>query len=161
MKYKMRLHIKNKNKEVRKLQGIELKISYLSAIFGGLGGFLFGKWDLPLKILLAGMVLDYISGMLKAFYFREVSSRIGYKGLIKKTGILFTIVVANLTDTILGLTMFRSAICMFFCVNEFISVLENVSVIGVPIPDIFKDRLIQVRKNIVTDNNKDNIDKKH
>ena len=119
MKYKTCSNIKIKNKEVRKLQGLELKISYISAIFGGVGGFLFGKWDLPLKILLAGMMLDYVSGMLKAFYLGEVSSRVGYKGLIKKVGILFTIVVANLTDLILGLTVFRSAICMFFCMNEF------------------------------------------
>ena len=154
MKYKTCLHIKTKNKEVRKLQGLEIKISYISAIFGGLGGFLFGKWDLPLKILLAGMVLDYVSGMLKAFYLGEVSSRAGYKGLIKKVGILFTIVVANLTDLILGLTVFRSAICMFFCMNEFISILENISAMGVPIPDMLKDKLIQTKKNSMT--NKDN-----
>ena len=146
MKYKMRSNIKIKNKGVRKLQGLELKISYISAIFGGVGGFLFGKWDLPLKILLAGMMLDYVSGMLKAFYLGEVSSKTGYKGLIKKVGILFTIVVANLTDLILGLTVFRSAICMFFCMNEFISILENISAMGVPIPDILKDKLIQTKK---------------
>ena len=142
----MCLNTKTKNKGVRKLQGLELKISYISAIFGGVGGFLFGKWDLPLKILLAGMMLDYVSGMLKAFYFGEVSSKAGYKGLIKKVGILFTIVVANLTDLILGLTVFRSAICMFFCMNEFISILENISAMGVPIPDILKDKLIQTKK---------------
>ena len=143
----MCLNTKTKNKGVRKLQGLELKISYISAIFGGVGGFLFGKWDLPLKILLAGMMLDYVSGMLKAFYLGEVSSKTGYKGLIKKVGILFTIVVANLTDLILGLTVFRSAICMFFCMNEFISILENISAMGVPIPDILKDKLIQAKKN--------------
>ena len=83
--------------------------------------------------------------MLKAFYLGEVSSRVGYKGLIKKVGILFTIVVANLTDLILGLTIFRSAICVFFCMNELVSVLENVSLIGVPIPDILTNKLIQTK----------------
>ena len=92
-----------------------LRIHYIGFLIGGIGGFLFGKWDLPLQILLTSMVLDYVSGMLKAFYLGEVSSKRGYKGLIKKVGILFTIVVANLTDLILGLTIFRSAICMFFC----------------------------------------------
>ena len=133
------------------MQGFELRIHYIGAIIGGVAGFLFGKWDLPLQILLTAMVLDYISGMLKAFYLGEVSSRVGYKGLIKKVGILFTIVVANLTDIVLGLTIFRSAICMFFCMNELISVLENIAALGVPIPDILSDRLIQTKGDLNDD----------
>ena len=136
---------KETEKEGVKLQGFDFRISYISAAAGCVGGFLFGKWDLPLKVLLAAMVLDYVSGMLKAFYLEEVSSKRGYRGLVKKVGILFTIVVANLTDLILGLTIFRSAICMFFCVNELVSVLENISAMGVPIPDILKDKLIQTK----------------
>ena len=133
------------------MQVFDLKIRQLGIIAGGLGGFLFGNWDLPLKVLLAAMVLDYISGMLKAFYLGIVSSKAGYKGLVKKVGILFTIVVANLTDLIFGLTIFRSAICMFFCVNELISVLENISALGIPIPSVLSDKLIQTKNNNITD----------
>ena len=122
-----------------------VRIHYLGAIVGGVLGFLFGKWDLPLQILLTAMAFDYISGMLKAFYLGEVSSRVGYKGIIKKVGILFTIVVANLTDLVLGLTIFRSAICMFFCMNELVSVLENVTLLGVPIPEFLINKLIQAK----------------
>lgn len=122
-----------------------VRIHYLGAIVGGVLGFLFGKWDLPLKILLTAIVLDYISGMLKAFYLGEVSSRTGYKGLIKKVGILFTIVVANLTDLILGLTIFKSSICMFFVMNELVSVLENIALLGVPIPEFLSSKLIQTK----------------
>ena len=125
--------------------GFELRIHHIGAIIGGIGGFLFGKWDLPLQNLFTSIVLDYISGMLKAFYLGEVSSRIGYKGLIKKVGILFTIVVANLTDLILGLTIFRSAICMFFVMNELVSVLENIALLGVPIPEFLSSKLIQTK----------------
>lgn len=122
-----------------------LRIHYIGFLIGGIGGFLFGKWDLPLQILLTSMALDYVSGMLKAFYLGDVSSKKGYKGLIKKVGILFTIVVANLTDLILGLTIFRSAICMFFCMNELISILENIAALGVPIPEILTDKLMQTQ----------------
>ena len=83
--------------------------------------------------------------MLKAFYLGEVYSRTGYKGLIKKVGILFTIVVANLTDLILELTIFRSAICMFFVMNELVSVLENIALLGVPIPEFLSSKLIQTK----------------
>ena len=131
------------------MEGFELKASYIGVLLGGLGGFLFGNWDLPLKILLTSMMLDYVSGMLKAFCLGEVSSKAGYKGLIKKVGILFTIVVANLTDVILGLTVFRSAICMFFCMNELVSVLENVTLLGVPIPKFLTDKLMQTKNSSV------------
>lgn len=127
------------------MQGFDFKNHYIAAIVGGIGGFLFGKWDLPLQVLITSMILDYVSGMLKAFYLGEVSSRVGYKGIVKKTGILFTIIVANLTDIILGLTIFRSAICMFFCMNELMSILENVSLLGVPIPSFLTDRLVQTK----------------
>ena len=132
--------------------GVDFKIQYIAAIIGGVGGFLFGKWDLPLQILLTSIVLDYIAGMLKAFYLGEVSSKKGYKGLIKKVGILFVIAVSNLTDLILGLTIFRSAICMFFCMNELISVLENLSSIGIPIPSVLKNKLIQTKNKETIDN---------
>lgn len=127
------------------MQNFDFRNHYIAAMLGGVCGFLFGKWDLPLQVLVTSMVLDYISGMLKAFYLGEVSSRVGYRGIIKKTGILFTIVVANLTDIILGLTIFRSAICMFFCMNELMSVLENVSLLGVPVPSFLTDKLIQTK----------------
>lgn len=133
------------------MQDLEINLRHVSAIVGGLFGFLFGSWDLPLKILLTSMILDYISGMLKAFYLGNVSSRVGYKGIIKKVGILFTIVVANLTDIIFGVTIFRAAICMFFCMNELLSVLENVSALGVPIPEVLSDKLIQTKSNTIKD----------
>ena len=153
MRYRKYYFLKIKDEEMNKLPGLNLKINYIGAAMGGILGFLFGSWDLPLKILLTAMVLDYISGILKAFYLGQVSSRKGYRGLIKKTGILFTVVVANLTDLILGLTVFRSAICMFFCMNEFISVLENASAVGVPIPDFLRDKLIQTKQDNTTDKN--------
>ena len=46
---------------------------------------------------------------------------------------------------ILGLTIFRSAICMFFCMNELISVLENIALMGVPVPDFLTNKLIQTK----------------
>ena len=36
-------------------------------------------------------------------------------------------------------------ICMFFCMNELVSVLENISLLGVPIPNFLTDKLIQTK----------------
>lgn len=126
---------------------IEGKWTAIFAVGGSIMTFLFGAFDLPLQILCVAVALDYFSGMLKAFYLGEVSSKVGYKGLIKKVGIFFVVIVAQMADMLLGLIIFRSAICLFFSANEMISVLENVSNMGIPIPKFLKDRLVQVQSD--------------
>lgn len=126
---------------------LEGKWKLIISLGGSAMTFLFGAWDVPLQILCVAVGLDYLSGMLKAFYLGEVSSKVGYKGIIKKVGIFFVVVVSQMADTLLGLVVFRSAVCLFFAANELISVLENVTLLGVPIPDFLKDRLLQVKDN--------------
>ncbi|MGL5647428.1 MAG: phage holin family protein [Clostridium sp.] len=124
---------------------LEEKWTLVFTAGGTLMTFLFGAWDMPLQILLMAVILDYFSGMLKAFYLGEVSSKKGYKGLVKKVGIFFVVIVAQMADMLLGLLVFRSAICLFFSANEMISVLENVGSMGIPIPAFLKDKLAQVK----------------
>lgn len=126
---------------------LEGKWTTIFAVGGSVMTFLFGAFDIPLQILCVAVVLDYFSGMLKAFYLGEVSSKVGYKGLVKKVGIFFVVIVAQMADMLLGLIIFRSAICLFFSANEMISVLENVSNMGIPIPKFLKDRLVQVQSD--------------
>lgn len=127
------------------LEFLEGKWTAVFAVGGSLMTFLFGAFDLPLQILCVAVGLDYFSGMLKAFYLGEISSRVGYRGLIKKVGIFFVVIVAQMADLLLGMFVFRSAICLFFSANEMISVLENVGNMGIPIPKFLKDRLAQVQ----------------
>lgn len=129
------------------LEFLEGKWTAIFAVGGSFMTFLFGAFDLPLQILCVAVVLDYFSGMLKAFYLGEVSSKVGYKGLVKKVGIFFVVIVSQMADLLLGLVIFRSAICLFFSANEMISVLENVGNMGIPIPKFLKDRLAQVQSD--------------
>lgn len=121
------------------------KWTAIFAVGGSAMTFLFGAFDLPLQILCVAVALDYFSGMLRAFYLGEVSSKIGYKGLVKKVGIFFVVIVSQMADMLLGLMVFRSAICLFFSANEMISVLENVGNMGIPIPKFLTDKLSQVK----------------
>ena len=43
-----------------------------------------GKMFIPLFVLFAVMLLDYISGMLKAYMKAELNSKVGIFGIIKK-----------------------------------------------------------------------------
>ena len=48
----------------------------------------------PAIILVAVMVLDYITGMAKAWQAGELSSRVGIGGILKKVGYLVIVAVA-------------------------------------------------------------------
>ena len=64
---------------------LEGKWKLIITLGGSAMTFLFGAWDVPLQILCVAVGLDYCSGMLKAFYLEEVSSKVGYKGIIKRS----------------------------------------------------------------------------
>ena len=52
----------------------------------------------PAIILVAVMVLDYITGMAKAWQAGELSSRVGIGGILKKVGYLVIVAVACVLD---------------------------------------------------------------
>lgn len=127
---------------------IEKMFNGVSIVGGIVGGFLcqwLGGWDVILKALVALVILDYVTGVLKAFYTKTLSSEIGFKGLIKKIVIFIVIATAVIVQTVVGDAIpLREITIIFFLCNEGISLLENASEF-VPIPDKLKDTLIQLR----------------
>ena len=67
----------------------------ISAIAAGLSAY-FRVMAIPIVILVLVMIIDYITGMWKAWNRGELSSRVGLKGLFKKVGYIFVVVVPNL-----------------------------------------------------------------
>lgn len=124
---------------------MENKDTFIITALGTLLSFLFGQFDLPLRILLTFMIMDFITGLLKGWYGFGLSSKLGYRGLIKKCGILCVVIVAVMLDLLTGQLMFRVAVCYFFIAIEGISILENLASIGVPIPQVIMDRLTQIK----------------
>lgn len=109
--------------------------------------WLLGTWDTALKVLAAFVILDYITGVLRAWLNKKVSSDIGRKGIAKKAGILIVLIVAVLLDRLLntGAWVFRTLICYFYIANEGISLLENCAGLGLPIPEKLKEALVQLK----------------
>lgn len=110
--------------------------------------YLFGGWDIALIVLVAFMVLDYATGMMWAYIQKTLNSQIGFKGLIKKCMILVVLIIAVLLDRMInsGTAVFRTLVCYFYIANEGISLLENVSHLGLPIPDKLKNALQQLNE---------------
>ena len=120
-------------------------ISNISATIGGVFVYLFGGWDVFIITLLLLMGLDYFSGILKAIYKKELSSKIGWEGIIKKVCTLIVVCVAVLCEKI-GIPAIREITIMFFVVNEGLSILENVSQTGLNIPPRIREVLLQLRE---------------
>lgn len=109
--------------------------------------YLLGGIDVALQCLLIAIVLDYISGLIKAFMKMELSSRIGFKGIVKKIGLLLLVMVSVLVDKVTGDTgAIRTLVIYYFVANEGLSIIENLSIAGVPIPQGLKKALKALRK---------------
>jgi toxin secretion/phage lysis holin len=121
-----------------------------SVAVGVAGGFLcqlLGGWDVMLKALVALVILDYVTGVLKGIYTKTLSSEIGFKGLIRKIVIFIVVATAVIVQSIVGDSIpLREIVIIFFVCNEGISLLENASEF-VPIPEKLKETLIQLREN--------------
>jgi len=121
----------------------------IQLIFSGLGayiGYFLGGWDGFLYALVAFVAVDYLTGVMVAILERRLSSDVGFRGIFKKVMIFVLVAVAHTIDSqILGDgSAVRTAVIFFYLSNEGISILENATIIGLPIPQKLQDALAQL-----------------
>lgn len=124
-------------------------IEMIQIILASIGAFLsliLGGWDGFLYALVVLVVLDYATGVMRAIIEQKLSSAIGFKGLFKKMLIFAMVVIGNIIDVhIIGSgNVVRTAVIFFYASNEGISILENASALGLPIPNKLKNVLSQI-----------------
>ena len=119
----------------------------ISSIGGVLGVFL-GGMDGLIYALLAFSVIDYVTGIMCAIDKKELSSSVGFKGIARKIIIFSLVGVANILDVyILGhVGVLRAEVIFFYLSNEGISILENTSKLGLPVPEKLQNILQQLNK---------------
>lgn len=117
----------------------------------------FYAW-LSVILLMAAMSLDVATGLAAAVVEKKLSSKVGYKGMMRKMGVLFVVALAYLFElqimTIpeslrpsMALPLAKIA-CAFFFIMESLSVLENVKRCGVPLPDFLSKSLVETMKKL-------------
>ena len=116
-----------------------------TALGGWLGWFLGGN-DGLLYALLAFVIIDYITGVMCAIVDKKLSSEVGFKGICRKVLIFLLIGIANIldSDVIKTGSVLRKAVIFFYISNEGISLLENASHLGLPVPEKIKEVLEQL-----------------
>ena len=111
-----------------------------------IGTFIFGKPDIWMKTLLAFIVIDYLSGVIAAYINHELSSRVGFIGILKKTMYFFVLAVAHCVDIATGAGGVLQGIAVGVLIsNEGISILENCAKCGIPIPERLIRALAQIK----------------
>ncbi len=128
------------------------------AAFGLLSSWL-GVLAIPVYVLVACNVMDYITGLAAAHRRgQKVSSYVGVLGIAKKVCMWLLIGVGTVVDWLLmycgsqlgfeiHLPMLAaSLVAVWLIVNEIISILENIGDIGVPLPG-FLTKIVQGLKS--------------
>ena len=124
----------------------------ICTVIGAVGGVVvsaIGGWDASMQLLVLTMVIDYITGILVAGVWHKsaksangaLESRAGFKGLIRKGCILAMVLIAHYMDMAIGTQYIRDALVIGFAANEIISILENLSLMGVQYPEVLKKAL--------------------
>ena len=117
-----------------------------------------GMIAVPIIMLCVVMLLDYITGMVAAWRSRELSSKKGSFGIIKKLCYLIAVCVGIIVDWViysgldsmgvsLGIrVLFGVIIAIWLIINELLSIVENLRKIGVPLP-AFLEKIVRRLKN--------------
>lgn len=112
-----------------------LKASISTA--GGTYSFLFGGWPALVEVLLVVIVVDYVTGMMAAAVEGKLFSRIGFIGITRKVFMFLIVALAHQIDIVLGnKDLIRDATIYFYITNEVLSIVENSTKMGVPVPKI-------------------------
>ena len=134
----------------------DLAVKVGFGIVGGAFSWLVGGLGLAVTVLLFLMVFDYITGLMVAYIKKDLSSRIGIKGLMKKTYIILLIGAVYLIEKSVmhSSGMIGDGITVAYIILEFLSVVENGGNLGVNIGPL-KKLIIALKKEGGTDANEE------
>ena len=123
-------------------------ISMVASVVATTFIWLVGGFDVALSCLLVAIVIDYISGIIKAYETKTLSSAIGFRGILKKVGILLIVMLAVIVDRItINNGGVRTLVIYYFVANEGLSILENLAQAGLPVPKSLKNALKVIKKD--------------
>ena len=122
-------------------------IKTLAAAVGAVISFFTGL-PVIIWVLVGVMTLDYVTGLITGAMGvsnktegGRLSSRAAFEGLMRKMMILVVVLLAALLDLSVqtgagvSFTAVTGATCLWFVASEGVSILENATNMGLPIPD--------------------------
>lgn len=108
--------------------------------------YLLGGMDIALKSLIIIMMIDYITGVASAIYNKKLSSKIGFKGIIKKFSYLCIVALSVVIDNLISQDgVIRTLVIYFFVANDGLSIIENMAEMDIKLPKKLVDSLEQIK----------------
>lgn len=118
------------------------KISMGMGVIMGILSYLLGGFDSLLTVFSIIILVDTVTGMLKAWNLGEYQSSKFRSGFVKKSGYLLGIILTVQIDVMLDSNgALRDAVLAFFVVNESFSIIENLGQMGVVFPNVLTNAL--------------------
>ena len=114
-----------------------------------------GGWDESLQALITFMAVDYVLGIIIALVWKNspktedgsFESNASLKGLFRKGGILAIVYMAVQIDMLAGNSSYiRNTVILFFIANEGFSIIENLGIMGLPMPEVIKNAFAAIKK---------------
>ncbi len=122
-------------------------INVTGGVIAGVLSYIFGAPDAWLIGLIILVIADYVTGLMKAYIKGELSSRVGFKGILKKLMYFAIVAVAVLIDNLTGAEgVLRVACIGFLIANEGVSILENCAAAGLPVPQALVKVLAKLKE---------------
>lgn len=119
-------------------------ITMLLSIFGGIVVRLLGGLDQLLDVFLFLIIVDFITGWIKAIATKELSSRIGMLGIAKKVTMLFVVAVAVRVEKVVGNNLPIREMVLIFTLRTKDFLFENIATF-IPMPKKLKELFIQLK----------------
>ena len=106
-----------------------------------------------IKIFAMVVLLDFITGVVRAIVHEEFNLNDMFKGILKKVGYIVLIILCHMVDILFNTGgEVRLMSIMFLSGIDGISILENLRDLGVPIPDRIKSIFNSFSKIIIAKN---------
>lgn len=122
-------------------------VKTIAMVAGGLVSYLVGGLGLAFTILLGLMVIDYVTGLMVAIYNKNLSSRVGSRGFIRKLYVILLIGAVYLIEqvTFEQVGYIADGVAVAYCVMELVSIVENGGKLNVPLPKMLKDLILVLK----------------
>lgn len=148
---------------------------FIHIVFAGAVGALAAYFNvllIPLVVLTAVMLIDYITGMAGASVTGKLNSRVGVMGIVKKAGYLALVAVGMVVDYLIsnalvsiGINLqinycFGMIITIWLIINELISILENLGELKVPLPSFLVNMIKTLKGRVEEQAARKHYDKK-
>ena len=123
-----------------------IMVQFVFAAVGGWLGWFMGGCDGLFFALIAFTAIDYVTGVMCGVVDKKLSSSVGFKGICRKVLIFAMVGIAHVLDAqVIGNgSVLRTAVIFFYISNEGVSLLENASYLGLPVPGAVKAVLEQL-----------------